>query len=350
MLDEYEVAVALQSIASVDNDAALGGPDRGAGRHGDVDAVVAAGLEPLNDAAARRPAEFRLDAGRVGLRAGERNFRFRRAGLDVAGRREFDRRLLALRRLARFGIGDCRALNALGCRLRRVSGGLLGFGDGLVLRLRLGGFRRPSVGNVVGVLFLRLGRLSARDGVAVRVIDGHDDVGARRYLRGVREAIGLQQRGGRNAVTGRERIQRLALGDDDRRAADRGPPDRRTADGLRRGAGGLCPAATTGSWLPGRRDGESASLPRRARVGAASARLARKWIGERSAALGEACDVGRTARKQKKARPSQRETRESASFYTSNAITHWLSPTATQLQIRVVCADGVKGRFKMNRR
>ena len=67
MLDEDEVAVAFKAVARVDDRAALGRPNRGSGRDRDVDAVVAAGLEALNDAAARRPAEFRFRAGCVGL-------------------------------------------------------------------------------------------------------------------------------------------------------------------------------------------------------------------------------------------------------------------------------------------
>src|SRR5208282_5013169 len=100
MLDENEVAVTLEAVAGINDDAALRRPDRCAGRHGDVDAVVAASLEPLNDAPARRPAEFGLDACGVGVGAGQRNFGRVRAGLEVAGRRLVDRRVL-LRRLAR---------------------------------------------------------------------------------------------------------------------------------------------------------------------------------------------------------------------------------------------------------
>src|SRR5271170_6922571 len=50
VLDEHEVAVAFEPVARVDDDPALGRPDRRASGHGDVDAVVAAGLEPLDDA------------------------------------------------------------------------------------------------------------------------------------------------------------------------------------------------------------------------------------------------------------------------------------------------------------
>ena len=42
MLDEDEVAVSLKAVARVDDGAALGRPNRRAGRDGDVDAVVAA--------------------------------------------------------------------------------------------------------------------------------------------------------------------------------------------------------------------------------------------------------------------------------------------------------------------
>ena len=83
MLDEDEVAVSFKSVARVDDGAALGRPNRRAGRDRDVDAVVAACLEPLNDAAARGPAELRLRAGGVGLRAGQR--RLRRRGARIRG-------------------------------------------------------------------------------------------------------------------------------------------------------------------------------------------------------------------------------------------------------------------------
>src|SRR6202042_841266 len=125
MLDEYEVAVTFKSVARVDDRAALRRPNRGSGRDGNVDAVVAAGLEPLNDAAARRPAEFRLGSGGVALRAGQRGLRLRRPRFEVACRRLIDRRPFGLRRLGRLGLSDRSALG-LRRRLFGVLGGLVG--------------------------------------------------------------------------------------------------------------------------------------------------------------------------------------------------------------------------------
>ena len=187
-----------------------------------------------------------------------------------------------------------------------------------------------------------LWRLSAGDGVAVGVIDGHNDVHTALDLRSVRKAVRLEQRGGRNAVTSRERVQRITLGDDDRRTADGGPPDRRSDDGLRSRGGSALTRGRHGGRLRDRRGGHARS---RRCVG----RLIRKRIGEGTAALGEACDVGRASRQQQHAEPSQREARVSTQFRPRNAITHRLLPTPTQLQIRAVCSDRVKGRFKMNR-
>ena len=80
----------------------------------------------MNDAAARGPAEFRLDAGSVGLRAGEQNVRLRRARFDVACRRRIDGLLLDLG-LERFRIGDGGTRSLLGRGRRSARGGLLRF-------------------------------------------------------------------------------------------------------------------------------------------------------------------------------------------------------------------------------
>ncbi len=65
MADEDEIAVAFELAAGIGDDAVLGRLHRRAFRHRDVDAVIAAALEALNDSAPRRPAEFR-----VGIAAG----------------------------------------------------------------------------------------------------------------------------------------------------------------------------------------------------------------------------------------------------------------------------------------
>ena len=87
----------------------------------------------------------------------------------------------------------------------------------------------------------------ARDGAAVGVIDGHDDVHAAPDLGGAGKAVGGEKRGGGHAVAARERVEGLAVGDDDRRAAGGGPARGRAADRLgprersaarRRGRGG----------------------------------------------------------------------------------------------------------------
>src|ERR1700733_3180001 len=90
MADQDQVAVTLELAARVGDRAVFGGPDRGAFGNGDVDAVVAAGLEALNDAAARGPAEFGRGSG-VGRLAGDR--RDPRSA-NVSGRGRIDGALL----------------------------------------------------------------------------------------------------------------------------------------------------------------------------------------------------------------------------------------------------------------
>src|SRR6202042_2088971 len=79
-------------------------------------------------------------------------------------------------------------------------------------------------------------------------------------------------------------------------------------------------------------------------------RIARERIGERAVALRKARDVGRTSCQENEAESGQSETRKRASLYPRNAITHRLPPTPTRHHTNTVCADRVKGRFKMNRR
>ena len=57
----------------------------------DVDAVVAAGLEALDDAAAGRPAELGIRPRGVGFRRGDGRLGRGRLRIDVAGRRVVDR-------------------------------------------------------------------------------------------------------------------------------------------------------------------------------------------------------------------------------------------------------------------
>src|SRR6516165_2188448 len=64
MADQNQIAVALQFAAGIGDDTALRRLDRSAFGDGYVDAIIAAGLEALNDAAARGPAEFRIGAVR----------------------------------------------------------------------------------------------------------------------------------------------------------------------------------------------------------------------------------------------------------------------------------------------
>ena len=319
------------------------------GRHGDVDAVVAAGLEPLDDAAARRPAEFGLDAGGVGFCPGQRDLALRGAGFEVAGRRLVDQWRLRLRWLPRFGIGD----GAARVVLRRgllVLTRLVGFGEVLFffLILCLGGLGRFGVGDVRGALS-RFPRFGARHAVAVGVIDGHDDAHPALDLGALGKAVGGEERGGGHAVAARKRVQGLAIGDHDRRAAGGGPADGRAADSLRLvGGRSALRRRRCGRPLRQRRSGYS-----RRRRGVR--RLARERIGERisrerTGAGAEARHVGRTPREQCKAKPGQRETRQRASSYPRNAITHRLPPTPTPLAVKPVCADRVKGRFKINRR
>ena len=97
VLDQDQVAVTLELAARVGDRAVLGGPDRGAFGNRDVDAVVAAGLEALNDAAARGPAEFGRGSG-VGLLAGDRRDP---RSVNVSGRGRIDGALLR-RGLGRF--------------------------------------------------------------------------------------------------------------------------------------------------------------------------------------------------------------------------------------------------------
>ena len=127
------------------------------------------------------------------------------------------------------------------------------------------------------------------------MIDGHQKARPDLILSGAGEPVGGEKRRGWNAVASGNRVQRLAIGDDDRRAAGGGPTRGRSTNrlrlrerrGVRPDAAGA-PCASGARRHPGRRRG----------VG----RVAREWIGERAVALRKAGGVGRTSRQQEQAR------------------------------------------------
>ena len=131
MADQNQIAVAFQLAAGIGDDAVFRGPHRGALGNGNVDAVVVAGFEALNDAAARRPAEFRRSARRVGLGRGLGLGRCRRGRAGMARRRRIDSRSLDGLRLG-FGFG-------LGLAIR-LGLGLVGRAGLRLVGLRVSGF------------------------------------------------------------------------------------------------------------------------------------------------------------------------------------------------------------------
>src|SRR5947209_8544313 len=149
--DQHEIAIALQRAAGIGDLAVLGGAHRGAFGQRDIDAVVAAGLKTLDDAAARRPAELAVRLGRILARGRDDVAGGRLVGLSLARHFNLGRLLgLILGGLGRLGdllgFGGLLGLFALGELLRL--GGLLSLGDflrlaafGLVALLRLLEFR-----------------------------------------------------------------------------------------------------------------------------------------------------------------------------------------------------------------
>ena len=245
----------------------------------------------------------------VGLRAGQRDLCLRRARFEVAGRRLVDRELLSFPTAWPARPRRPRRLRVLGRGLLRLPGGFLGLGASFSFSsfpCPSSGLGRLGVGDVLA-RFLRLLLLGAGDGVAVGVIDGHHDAHPALHLRGAGKAVGGEKRGGGHAVAARNRVQCLAIGDDDRRAAGGCPAHGRAADRLR-------PRERSGARPE--RCGRRLRQRRRRHPGrrrAASAALLANGLENGLSLWAEAGDVGRTSRQQKKAKPGQRKTRKRAS-------------------------------------
>jgi hypothetical protein len=67
MTDQHEIAISFQLASGIDDGAVFSRFHGCALRHGDIDAVIGAGFERLDDPAAHWPAEFRIDES-VGVR------------------------------------------------------------------------------------------------------------------------------------------------------------------------------------------------------------------------------------------------------------------------------------------
>src|SRR5579872_791755 len=264
MTYQHQITVPFELAAGISDDAALRRFDGSAFRHGDVDAVIAAGFEALDDPAARRPSKFRRNASRVGFRAryrlrggllsmdaagrglvGLRGL-LRRRGLDFRFDLLFGRRFDLLswsRRLGRF-IELCGLFRLL-CFLGLISVSGLGLIVLLVVRslglflfallvlldvpFRLLGFRRGVLGFVaVGVGDMRMRRFGG-----ARAIDRNDQPRTWTNLACAREAVRLEQSMLRHAEATRNDIDVFAVSDDDRRSARRSPIATEARDRLR---------------------------------------------------------------------------------------------------------------------
>ena len=234
-------------------------------------------------------------------------------------------------RLRRLGLGDD--------GLRRVFLRLLLRGLFLGLRpLHLGrvglGIGREFLDLLLAALDRAVGDLPARGAMGAlvglgdspagaRIVDRHDHPHAALDLGSAGQAVGAEERRSGDAVPARERIEGLALRDDDRRASDGSPADRRTADRLRlRRRRGQRPA---GDGLRRRKRRGGHFIGRRAPGGRCRGLLRVEGIGE--AAVGKATDVARAAGKPDESKASQRKTRKRTSADKRKAITHLFEPT-----------------------
>ena len=177
---QHQVAVALELVARIGDDAVLGRLDRRAFGHREVDAVVLQavrlGSEAGDDAAAHRPAEARQPAGRL-----RRLDRRSPARAPRASRRG---RCAAIPRSRAFGAG--RRRRRLGALARAAAGAPIGCTPGMMMRSPT--FTMRSGANVVG-RGEHHHRLAVEPRDAVQRLARRDDMHARgRRQRGPRRA------------------------------------------------------------------------------------------------------------------------------------------------------------------
>ena len=186
----------------------------------------------------------------------------------------------------------------------------------------------------------------AGDRAAVGVIDGHHKVRPALHLRGARKSFGREKRGSRHAVAARDRVQCLAIGDDNWRAAGGGPTHGRSADRLRlRERGGAYPRRC-GRALRERRRRHAG---RRRGVSCSVVLLANGLVNGLSLWLKRVTSDEHPDRKR---RPSPASVRRGNArpFVPATQSLIGFHPRPRNCTMKAACADRVKGRFKMNRR